>query len=87
MAAEIVKGEPIPEVRMPALNEFPFHKMEVGDCMIVDAGPSGNTHNCRGYYTMQAYLDRLDRLGLPRAAFVGRKLPDRPGKVGIWRTS
>lgn len=84
MAAEILKDEPLLPERLPSLREFPFHEMEVGDCMVVDAGPTGNTHNCRGYYTMQAYVERMDD---PDLRFVGRKLPDRPGKVGIWRIS
>lgn len=71
-----------------SLEEYPFHKLEVNDCLIVDAGPTGNTQGCPGYMAMQTYVGQLMRDNPDCGVeFTGKKLPDRPGKVGIWRVS
>lgn len=92
---EIVSGVPIPEAVTRSGStprKYPFHKMEIGDCLITDAGPTGSTSSSSVYYAARNYKTRTMFLpdGTPLPAeghfdFVGRKLPDRPGKVGIWR--
>jgi len=92
---EIIRGVPVPEVTTRSGSvprKYPFHQMEVGDCLIADAGPMGNTSSSSVYYAARNYKSRTMFLpdGTPLPAeghfdFVGRKLPDRPGKVGIWR--
>lgn len=92
--ATIVKNKPMLRPRqgkVPARAQYPFDQLEVGDCLIVDAGPTGSSNSSPVYYAARAYREWSQQRGgklRPRGEhfdFAARKLPDQPGKLGVWR--
>ena len=90
----IVRKKPLPRPRqgkVPARERYPFDQLEVGDCLIVDAGPTGSSNSSPVYYAARAYRDWSQHRGgraMPPEEhfdFVARQIPDQPGKLGIWR--
>lgn len=69
-AVEIIKGVPMPEGRSDS--KWQFHRLEVGDCVVVEAAKARTARNC-AYAHAEAFGKK----------FKTRKLQD--GTVGIWR--
>lgn len=81
MSFEIDKQRPLPKKRGPREDtKYPFAEMEIGDCLIADGGPTGSTTNAKAFWAARTFREYN-----PWFNFTGRKLDDRPGKIGIWR--
>lgn len=90
---EILKGRPIPPRKglPPAATRavYPFAKMELGDSILVEAGPTGSTVNCRGYHAMKRFVERdssmlggRGRMFTARSSRTSKLIPE--GKVEIF---
>lgn len=83
MEEEIDRNRPLPRRRSKKATRemYSFDKLEIGDCLIVDGAPgTGSTTNAPAYFAARDFRDHNDWFN-----FTARKLPDRPGKIGIWR--
>lgn len=90
---EIESGMPIPPLKgLPAGGTravYPFAKMELGQSILVDAGPTGSTVNCRGYHAMKRFVERdspmlggRGRKFTARSSRTSKQIPE--GKVRIF---
>lgn len=67
--------------------KWPFPDMEVGDCLIARGGPKGTAMNSKAYNAVRNFMDRDSKLlGGQGRKFRTKKLDDKPGYIGIWRT-
>lgn len=87
---EILDNYPKPEkksnLKGGTQTRYPFATMEVGQCLLVEAGPTGSTVNCKGYHAMRRFMERDHvSVGGQGREFSAAKLDAKPGWVGIWR--
>lgn len=76
MTYEIRSDVPMPKER--AHSKWPFKKMEIGQCLIVDSHEARQAASA-AYRTAEYSGYAIN--------FSVRKIKDQPGKTGIWRVS